>query len=233
VLIDQARRFMRGGGFATLAAVFKARAVQIMFELVKAGGWVMWPIILCSIAAMAIIGERFWSLQKKAVSPPNLVPQVQQWLLRKELDQARIALVRESSPLGRIIASGLVNRDHERDIIKEAIEDTGRHVVPELERYLNTLGTISAISPFLGLLGTVLGMIQMFAGVSTHGVGDPAAVAGGIAQALITTAAGLVVAILALLFYRYFRGRVNELLLDMEEQALKMIEILHGEREKD
>ena len=135
-----------------------------MFELVKAGGWVMWPIILCSIAAMAIIGERFWSLQKKAVSPPNLVPQVQQWLARKELDAARVALVRESSPLGRIIAAGLVNRQHEREIIKEAIEDTGRHVVPELERYLNTLGTIAAIAPFLGLLGTVLGMIQMFAG---------------------------------------------------------------------
>jgi len=204
-----------------------------MFELVKAGGWVMWPIILCSIAAMAIIGERFWSLQKKAVSPPNLVPQVQQWLARKELDAARIALVRESSPLGRIIAAGLVNRQHDREIIKEAIEDTGRHVVPELERYLNTLGTIAAIAPFLGLLGTVLGMIQMFAGVSTHGVGDPTAIAGGIAQALITTAAGLVVAIFAVLFYRYFRGRVTELLLDMEEQALKLIEILHGEREKD
>lgn len=204
-----------------------------MFELVKAGGWVMWPIILCSIAAMAIIGERFWSLQKKAVCPPNLVPQVQQWLARKELDATRIALVRESSPLGRIIAAGLANRQHEREIVKEAIEDTGRHVVPELERYLNTLGTIAAIAPFLGLLGTVLGMIQMFAGVSTHGVGDPTAIAGGIAQALITTAFGLVVAIFAVLFYRYFRGRVNELLLDMEEQALKLIEILHGEREKD
>jgi len=224
---------MRAGGFATLAAAFNARLDQSMFELVKAGGWVMWPIILCSIAAMAIIGERFWSLQKKAVSPPNLVPQVQQWLSRKELDAARIALVRESSPLGRIIAAGLVNRQHDRDIIKEAIEDTGRHVVPELERYLNTLGTIAVISPFLGLLGTVLGMIQMFAGVSTHGVGDPTAIAGGIAQALITTAFGLVVAIFAVLFHRYFRGRVNELLLDMEEQALKLIEILHGEREKD
>jgi len=224
---------MRAGGFATLAAVFQARTVRNMFELVKAGGWVMWPIILCSIAAMAIIGERFWSLQKKAVSPPNLVPQVQQWLSRKELDAARIALVRESSPLGRIIAAGLVNRLHEREIIKEAIEDTGRHVVPELERYLNTLGTIAVISPFLGLLGTVLGMIQMFAGVSTHGVGDPTAIAGGIAQALITTAFGLVVAIFAVLFHRYFRGRVTELLLDMEEQALKLIEILHGEREKD
>ena len=204
-----------------------------MFELVKSGGWVMWPIIFCSIAAVAIIGERFWSLQKKYVCPANLVAQLQQWLAHKELDQARIALVRDSSPLGRILAAGLINRDHEREIMKEAIEDTGRHVVPELERYLNSLGTIAAISPFLGLLGTVLGMIQMFAGVSTHGIGDPAAVAGGIAQALITTAAGLVVAIFSLMFYRYFRGRINELLVDMEQQAIRMVEILHGEREKE
>lgn len=204
-----------------------------MFELVKAGGWVMWPIILCSIVAMAIIGERFWSLQKKYVSPGNLVPQVQQWIARKELDSARIALLRASSPLGQILAAGLVNRAHSREILKESIEDTGRQVVPELERYLNTLGTIAAISPFLGLLGTVLGMIEMFAGVSTHGVGDPAAVAGGIGQALITTAAGLVVAIFSLLFYRYFRGRVSELLLDMEQQALKLVEVLHGQREME
>lgn len=204
-----------------------------MFELVKSGGWVMWPIILCSITALAIIGERFWSLQKKYVSPGSLVPQVRQWLTRKELNPARIELLRGSSPLGRILAAGLANRTHARAIVKETVEDTGRHVAPELERYLNTLGTIAAISPFLGLLGTVLGMIQMFAGVSTHGVGDPAAVAGGIAQALITTAAGLVVAIFSLLFYRYFRGRVNELLLDMEQQALKLIDVLHEEHETE
>jgi len=204
-----------------------------MFELVKAGVWVMWPIILCSLAALAIIGERLWSLQKKYVSPPNLFTQVEQWLARKELDQARVTLLRETSPLGQILAAGLVNRNHNREIIKEAIEDTGRHVVPELERYLNTLGTIASISPFLGLLGTVLGMIQMFSGISTHGVGDPAIVAGGIAQALITTAAGLAVAIPSVMFYRYFRGQVNTLLVDMEQQAIQLIEILHGEREKE
>src|SRR5581483_10127326 len=133
-----------------------------MFELIKAGGWAMVPLVLCSIAALAIIGERFWSLQKKYVSPPELIPQVQQWLERDQLDQARIDLVRASSPLGRVVAAGLANREHDRAIIKEAVEDTGRHVSPELERYLRTLGTIAAISPFLGLLGTVLGMIQMF-----------------------------------------------------------------------
>ena len=204
-----------------------------MFELVKAGGWVMWPIMACSIAALAIIGERFWSLQKKYVSPPNLVAQIQQWLERKQLDQARITLLQQSSPLGRVLAAGLINRDHEREIVKESIEDAGRHVVPELDRYLNSLGTIASISPFLGLLGTVLGMIEMFAGISAAGVGDPAVVAGGIAQALLTTAAGLGVAIPSVMFYRYFRARVNELLVDMEQQAIRLIEILHGEREPE
>ncbi len=204
-----------------------------MFELVKAGGWVMWPIIACSIAALAIIGERLWSLQKKYVSPPNLVSQIQQWLERKQLDQARITLLQQSSPLGRVLAAGLINRDHDREIVKESVEDAGRHIVPELDRYLSSLGTIASISPFLGLLGTVLGMIEMFAGISTHGVGDPAIVAGGIAQALITTAAGLGVAIPTVMFYRYFRARVNELLLDMEQQAIRLIEILHGEREPE
>jgi biopolymer transport protein ExbB len=204
-----------------------------MFELIRAGGWVMWPLILCSVAALAIIGERFWSLQKKYATPPNLVAQAQQWLARKELDRARIELLRDSSPLGRILAAGLINREHDREIIKEAIEDAGRHVVPELERYLRTLGTIGTISPFLGLLGTVLGMIQMFSGIGTHGVGDPSIVASGISQALVATATGLFVAIPSLIFYRYFRGRANDLLLEMEQEAVKLVEILQGERESD
>ena len=204
-----------------------------MFELIKAGGWVMWPIILCSVAALAIIGERFWSLQKKYVAPPNLLAQVKQWLERDELEPARLAALRNSSPLGRILAAGLVNRDHEREIVKEAVENTGRQVVPELERYLRSLGTIAAISPFLGLFGTVVGMIQMFSGIGQHGVGDPSIVAAGIATALITTAGGLAVAIPSLMFYRYFRGRVNDLLLEMEEEAVKLVEILHGEREQE
>lgn len=204
-----------------------------MFELFRQGGWVMWPILLCSIAALAIISERLWALQRKYVLPATLMPQVEQWVTRSELDDARIELLRNSSPLGRILAAGLVNREHSMSVIREAIEDSGRHVVPELERFLNTLGTIASITPFLGLFGTVVGMIQMFAGISTHGVGDPAVVAGGIAQALITTAAGLAVAIPAVMFYRYFRGRVNELLVDMEQEAIKLTEILQGQRERD
>lgn len=204
-----------------------------MFELIKTGGWVMWPIILCSIAAMAIIGERFWSLQKKYITPPSLIPQLRQWLDSDELDEARIDLLRNSSPLGKILAAGLINRHHDREIVREAIEDAGRHVVPELERFLNTLGTIASISPFMGLFGTVIGMIDMFAGISSQGIGDPAVVAGGIAQALVTTAAGIAVAIPSVMAYRYLRGRVNDLLLDMEQDAIKLTEILHGDREQD
>jgi len=193
----------------------------------------MWPIILCSVAALAIIGERLWSLQKKYVAPPNLLAQVQQLLARNELEPSHLVALRDSSPLGRILAAGLVNRDHDREVVKEAVENTGRHVVPELERYLRSLGTIAAISPFLGLFGTVIGMIQMFSGIGQHGVGDPSIVAAGISTALITTAGGLAVAIPSLMFYRYFRGRVNQLLLEMEQEAVKLVEILHGEREQE
>lgn len=204
-----------------------------MFELIKAGGWVMWPIILCSIAALAIIGERFWSLQQKYVAPPNLLAQARQWLERKELDDTNLNLMRYSSPLGRILAAGLINRHHDRTIIKEAIENAGRHAVPELEQYLRTLGTIAAISPFLGLFGTVIGMIQMFSGIGTHGVGDPSIVANGISTALVATAGGLAVAIPSLMAYRYFRGRVDDLLIEMEQEAVKLVDILHGAREND
>jgi biopolymer transport protein ExbB len=151
----------------------------------------------------------------------------------KKLDVERLQDLRASSPLGRILAAGLMNRNATRDIMKEAIEDTGRHVVHELERYLNTLGTIAAISPLLGLLGTVIGMIQVFSAITTQGVGNPAALAGGISQALITTAAGMSVAIPALMAYRYFRGKVNMLVIRMEQQALRMVEVLHGQRSRD
>ena len=204
-----------------------------MFELVKAGGWVMVPLILCSIAALAIIGERLWTLRKKFVIPPTLLAQVQQWLERRELGSDQLQQLRDNSPMGRVLAAGLINRQHSRDIIKEAIENAGRHAVPDLERYLTPLGTIAAIAPFLGLLGTVLGMIKMFAGIGSHGLGDPSIVAAGISQALIATASGLAVAIPSLMFYRYFRGHVDGLLVDMEQEAIKLIEILHGQREKD
>ncbi len=204
-----------------------------MLEIMKAGGWLMWPILLCSIISLAIIAERFWSLRKKRIAPGNLVAQVWQWEKVGHLDKKRIHALRVSSPLGRIMAAGLVNRQHSRDVMKESIEEVGRHVAHELQRFLNALGTIASISPLLGLLGTVFGMIKVFAVITTQGVGDPSVLADGISTALITTAAGLSVAIPSLMFHRYFRGKVDDLVMTMEQEALKMVEVMHGMREKD
>ncbi len=204
-----------------------------MFELVKAGGWLMLPIIACSIVSMAIIIERLWSLRRQRVVPDNLVAQVWQTHNRGKLTNAHIATVKEGSPLGRMLAAGLVNRLHSRDVMKEAIEDVGRQVVYELGRYLNTLGTIASISPLLGLLGTVIGMIKVFSAIMVAGVGNPAVLAGGISEALITTAAGLSVAIPTLMFHRYLSGSVDRLVIIMEEEAMKMVEVMQGEREKE
>lgn len=198
-----------------------------MFELIKSGGWVMWPLIACSVSACAIIGERLWSLQRRLVVPSGVLANVQQWLERGDIDGAKVGTLRKGSPLGRILAAGLVNRNRERNLMKEAIEDAGRHVALDLERYLNALGTIAAIAPFLGLLGTVLGMIRMFSALGASG-GDPAVLAHGISQALITTASGLTIAIPSLIFYRYFRARVRELLTDMEQQALHLMDLVHA-----
>lgn len=202
-----------------------------MLEIITAGGWLMVPIILCSIAALAIVAERFIALQKKRITPHNLVAQIWQLYKGGQLSADRVRAIRDGSPLGRVLAAGLINMHHNRDVMKESIEETGRQVVSELERYLNTLGTIASITPLLGLLGTVIGMIDVFAAIMAHGVGDPGVLAGGISQALITTAAGLSVAIPSLMFYRYFRGRVDALVLKMEEEALKLVEVIHGDRE--
>lgn len=202
-----------------------------MFELVKAGGWLMLPIILCSVAAFAIVVERFWFLQRKRITPKHLVAQVWHWARQNDLDESRIQFLKANSPLGQVIAAGLLNRHHSREVMKESIEDAGRHTVPVLDRFLNTLGTIAAVTPLLGLLGTVVGMIDVFTAIIEHGVGNPADLAQGISKALITTAAGLSVAIPSLMFYRYLRGHVNELIITMEQEALKLIEVMHGDRE--
>ncbi|HEB97739.1 MAG TPA: MotA/TolQ/ExbB proton channel family protein [Sedimenticola thiotaurini] len=192
----------------------------------------MWPIIACSVVAMAIIIERLWMLRTSRVVPDDLVSQVWQLHRRQEINSSRIKSIAEGSPLGRILAAGLTNRFHSKEVMKEAIEEVGRQVVHELERYLNTLGTIASISPLLGLLGTVIGMIKVFAAITTAGVGNPAVLAGGISEALITTAAGLSVAIPSLMFHRYLSGRVDFLVIRMEEEALKMVEVMQGERSK-
>ena len=204
-----------------------------MFELVREGGWVMLPIILCSVAAMAIIVERVWSLRRQRICPRRLVEQIWQWAKSGHLDVARVSALRAGSPLGQVLAAGLMNLQHSREVMKESIEEAGRHVVLELEKYLNTLGTIAAVTPLLGLYGTVLGMIKIFSAISTSGVGNPAVLAGGISEALFTTVAGLTVAIPSLMAHRYFQRRVDELVSTMEQEALKMVEILHGERERD
>lgn len=204
-----------------------------MYELIVTGGWLMIPIVLCSIVSLGITVERFWTLRQEKVAPRHLVAQIWHLHKNKQLDAERISILRKSSPLGRVLAAGLFNMNHAREVMKESIEDTGRQVVQELERYLNTLGTIASITPLLGLLGTVIGMIKVFAAITSHGVGDAGVLAGGISEALLTTAAGLSVAIPSLMFYRYFRGRVDSLVLKMEEEALKLIEVIHGERDQE
>ncbi|PKM37344.1 MAG: biopolymer transporter ExbB [Gammaproteobacteria bacterium HGW-Gammaproteobacteria-10] len=203
-----------------------------MFDLIKSGGWLMLPIILCSIGAMAIIAERFWTLRKNKILPPDLVPQI--WKLSREgkLDASALRSLKMSSPLGAVLAAGLANSRHGRDIMRTSIEEVGRQIVHELEKFLNTLGTIASITPLLGLLGTVVGMIKVFTAIMMHGVGDPTILAGGISEALITTAAGLSVAIPSLIFHRYFERLVDEYVLNMEEEALRLIDVLHGEREE-
>ena len=204
-----------------------------MFELIRAGGFLMWPILACSIISMAIIAERFWSLRETKIAPTNLVANVWQWHKSDQLDAKRIQALRTNSPLGMILAAGLLNRKHSREIMKESIEEVGRLVAHGLERFLNTLGTISSITPLLGLLGTVIGMIKVFTVITSHGIGDPSILSEGISEALLTTAAGLSVAIPSLMFYRYFRGKVDDLVVTMEQEALKMVEVMHGIREKD
>ena len=193
----------------------------------------MLPIILCAIVAMGIILERFWTLQQKRVIPEDLTSKVWGWVKKDQLDQKQIQTLHQGSALGQILAAGLVNRDRERTVLKDAIEDTGRHVVHELERYLETLGTVAAVTPLLGLLGTVIGMVQVFTAITTHGVGNPTVLAGGIAQALITTAAGLSVAIPSLIAYRYYRSRVDTLVVDMEKEAIKLVEALQRRADRE
>lgn len=197
-----------------------------MLEIILAGGWLMVPILLCSTLAVAIIIERFWTLQKSKVTPDDLAATVEDWAVRHELDERHLEKLRAESPLGRVYAAALRNRKRSRELIKEAVEDTGRHVVHDLERFLNTLGTIAGIAPLLGLLGTVIGMIKVFSAIMVSGVGDANVLAGGISEALITTAAGLTVAIPSYFFYRYFSGRVSEYVITMEEKAIKLIECI-------
>ena len=190
----------------------------------------MWPIVVCSVLALAIIVERCWSLRRSVVAPKDLMSQIQGMTLGDRLTNEQIDAVRETSALGQILAAGLSRQTQQAFLTKDAIEEAGGHVVHELERYLNALGTIAATTPLLGLLGTVIGMIKVFSAITAVGVGDPQVLAGGISEALITTAAGLSVGIPSLMFHRYFLGKVNELTVAMEQDALRFMEVLQSGR---
>jgi biopolymer transport protein ExbB len=204
-----------------------------VLELVTAGGWLMVLILLCSIVGLAICVERLYTLNAKKIAPPHLLATVWKQLKAGELDAERLRNLKTASPLGRILAAGLGNAYHGRDVMKESIQEAAGHVVHDLERYLNTLGTIAAVTPLLGLLGTVVGMIKVFAEIMAQGTGNASALAGGISQALITTAAGLAVAIPALVMHRYFVGRIDGIVVELEQETIKLVDALHSEENTD
>jgi len=198
-----------------------------MWELVRAGGPFMWPIIVCSIAAVGILLERLWTLQRKRVLPEDLIKKVSDLAEKNQVTPKVIEALEKNSPLGRVLAAALANRDRGREIMMERVQDTGRHVVHELERFLNSLGTIASISPLLGLLGTVTGIIRAFNAVMLGGMGDPRMLAGGISEALVTTAGGLAVAIPSFIAYRYLRGKVERIVIEMEKIAVTFADSLN------
>ena len=200
-----------------------------MLEMVTAGGWLMLPILLCSIVALGICIERLLTLNADKISPPHLLARVWKQLKDKEMNSPQLRKLRASSPLGAILAAGLSNAHLGREAMKSSIEEAASHVVHDLERYLNTLGTIAAVTPLLGLLGTVVGMIKVFTEIMAEGTGNASVLAGGISEALITTATGLSVAIPALIMHRYFVGHIGALVVGLEQETIKLVDALHTE----
>lgn len=200
-----------------------------MWEIILAAGWPIWPLIFASVIAVAIIGERLVSLRSNFISPSNLLPEVQSWLAQGGLTKETIARLESHSLLGKIFATALANSKSSREVTKEAIEEVGRAVAHELDKYLPTLGTIATVTPLMGLFGTVYGMVELFSSFTSTGH-DIAQFARGISVALYNTAGGIIVAVPAMIAYRYFRAKVDGLLVDMEQQAIKLVEIIHGER---
>ena len=201
-----------------------------MFSIIEAAGWPIWPLIISSIISLAIIGERFWSLRQGIVIPKNLLAEVTQEYRQNGASPQMLARLTAGSPLGQVFAAGLKNVKSTPAIMKEAIEEAGRSAARDLERFLTSLGTIASIAPLLGLFGTVIGMIEIFGSQTPQG-GNPLVLAHGISIALYNTALGLVVAVPSMIFYRHFRARVDALLVEMEMQAIKLVEIIHGERQ--
>jgi len=204
-----------------------------VLEIVKSGGWLMLPIILCSIAVIAISIERYWTLNPGKIAPKNQLGQVWNWIKNNQLDSTKLRELKQSSQLGRILAAGLSNSRHGREVMKDSIQESAGQVIHEMERYLGVLGTIAAIAPLMGLLGTVFGMIEVFTAIMLQGTGNAGVLAGGISEALITTAAGLCVAIPAMTAHRYFQRRIDSLVVVMEQEAIKLVDALHSDRRVD
>jgi biopolymer transport protein ExbB len=202
-----------------------------VWELVLAGGPFMWPIILCSIIAAGIIVERMWTLQQRRVMPPDLTRRIWALVEAGQANDKVIAALEVNSPLGKLLATGLANRHRPRAVLMERLEDAGRHVAHDLDRFINTLGTIAGIAPLLGLLGTVTGIIKAFEAIHSQGLGDPRILSGGISEALLTTAAGLLVAIPSQVAYRYLRGRVDGTVVQIEKDVLRFAEALNDRAE--
>ena len=200
-----------------------------MWSIIQAAGWPIWPLIFASVIALALIFERMWSLRQAVVAPVGMVDHVLAEFKRDGLTAGAVSKTAAHGPLGRVLAAGLANVKSPRPVMKEAIEEVGRVVSHDLERFLTTLGTIAAMAPLLGLFGTVVGMIEIFGSQSAAG-SNPTQLAHGISVALYNTALGLIVAIPSMIFYRYFRAKVDDLILEMEQQAVKLVELAHGER---
>ena len=200
-----------------------------MFAIVEAAGWPIWLLIIASVVAVALIAERLAFLRNKNVAPADLLDEVVQELKQRGVTEAMLSRLAEDSPLGRVFASGLKNIKSTPEVMKDSIEEAGRSAAHELERFLTTLGTIASISPLLGLFGTVVGMIEIFGAQSAVG-NTPTILAHGISVALYNTAFGLIVAVPSMIFYRHFRAKVDSLIIEMEQQAVKLVEIVHGAR---
>jgi biopolymer transport protein ExbB len=200
-----------------------------VFAIIQAAGWPIWPLLIASVVALALIIERLYSLRRTKVLPVGLLQSVLSGLANGGFDAARLNNLEEGSPLGRVLAAGIRNQNSSREVMREAIEESGRMVYSQLERYLTTLGTIASIAPLLGLLGTLVGMIDIF-GAQSPATGNPQQLAYGISVALYNTTFGLLIAIPALIFWRHFRALIDKFVVDMEQQAIKLVEVVHGER---
>ncbi|GIX28454.1 MotA/TolQ/ExbB proton channel family protein [Pelomicrobium sp. G1] len=200
-----------------------------MFALIEAAGWPIWFLIVASVVAVAIIGERLWSLRQSQVVPKDLLHRVVQEYRKNGVSEELIARLNRGPVLGRVFAAGLKNIRSSREIIKDSIEEAGRAATQELDRFLTMLGSIAAVAPLLGLFGTVVGMIEIF-GSQTPTGSNPIQLGHGISIALYNTAFGILVAVPSILFYRYFRAKVDAMVVEMELQAIKLVEVLLGER---